>query len=71
MEYNIFIPHNKQWPTSMFSGEIIIRYDQDRRGLQRFIGAAPWDFMPLERELVSQVAICNQFNFFPLYFTIP
>ena len=34
---------------------IAYRYDQDRRGLQRFIGAAPWDFMPLEKELVSQV----------------
>jgi len=34
---------------------IAYRYDQDRRGLQRFIGAAHWDFMPLEKELVSQV----------------
>jgi len=34
---------------------IAYRYDQDRRGLQRFIGAAPWDFMPLEKELVCQV----------------
>jgi len=34
---------------------IAYRYDQDRRGLQHFIGAAAWDFMPLERELVSQV----------------
>jgi SRSO17 transposase len=34
---------------------IAYRYDQDRRGLQRFIGAALWDFMPLEKELVSQV----------------
>jgi len=34
---------------------IAYRYDQDRRGLQHFIGAAPWDFMPLEKELVSQV----------------
>jgi SRSO17 transposase len=37
---------------------IAYRYDQDRRGLQRFIGAAPWDFMPLEKELVSRVGNC-------------
>ena len=34
---------------------IAYRYDQDRRGLQHFIGASAWDFMPLERTLVSQV----------------
>jgi SRSO17 transposase len=34
---------------------IAYRYDQDRRGLQHFIGAAAWDFMPLEKTLVSQV----------------
>ncbi len=34
---------------------IAYRYDQDRRGLQHFIGAAAWDFIPLEKELVSQV----------------
>jgi SRSO17 transposase len=37
---------------------IAYRYDQDRRGLQRFIGVAPWDFMPLEKELVSRVGNC-------------
>jgi len=35
MEYNIFIPHNKQWPTTMFSGEIIIRYDTLSRPLKQ------------------------------------
>jgi SRSO17 transposase len=34
---------------------IAYRYDQDRRALQRFIGIAPWDFRPLEKELVRQV----------------
>ena len=34
---------------------IAYRYNQDRRGLQHFIGAVAWDFMPLERSLVSQV----------------
>ena len=34
---------------------IAYRYDRDRRALQRFIGIAPWDFMPLEKELVGQV----------------
>jgi SRSO17 transposase len=34
---------------------IAYRYDQDRRGLQHFIGAAHWDFIPLEKELVGQV----------------
>lgn len=37
------------------SESIAYRYDQDRRGLQHFIGEAAWDFMPLEKELVSQV----------------
>jgi hypothetical protein len=35
MEYNIFIPQNKQWPTTMFSGEIIIRYDTLSRPLKQ------------------------------------
>lgn len=34
---------------------IAYRYDRDRRALQRFIGIACWDFMPLEKTLVSQV----------------
>jgi len=34
---------------------IAYRYDQDRRALQRFIGIAPWDFRPLEKELVREV----------------
>lgn len=34
---------------------IAYRYDRDRRALQRFIGIAPWDFRPLEKELVRQV----------------
>ena len=36
---------------------IAYRYDQDRRALQRFIGIAPWDFRPLEKELVREVGI--------------
>ena len=34
---------------------IAYRNDQDHRGLQHFIGAAAWVFMPLERTRVSQV----------------
>jgi SRSO17 transposase len=34
---------------------IAYRYDRDRRAFQRFIGIAPWDFMPLEKKLVGQV----------------
>jgi SRSO17 transposase len=34
------------------------RYDRDRRALQRFIGIAPWDFIPLEKRLVGQVGHC-------------
>jgi len=34
---------------------IAYRHDRDRRALQRFIGIAPWDFRPLEQELVRQV----------------
>jgi len=34
---------------------IAYRSNQDRRGLQHFIGASAWDFMPLERTLVCQV----------------
>lgn len=37
---------------------IAYRYDRDRRALQRFIGIALWDFMPLEEKLVSQVGHC-------------
>ena len=37
---------------------IAYRYDRDRRALQRFIGICPWDFMPLEKRLVSQVGHC-------------
>jgi SRSO17 transposase len=37
---------------------IAYRYDRDRRALQRFIGIALWDFMPLEKTLVSQVGHC-------------
>lgn len=34
---------------------IAYRHDQDRRGLQRFIGLAPWDYQPLLEELAQQV----------------
>ncbi len=34
---------------------IAYRHDQDRRGLQRFIGSAPWDQWPLQQELARQV----------------
>lgn len=37
---------------------IAYRYDRDRRALQRFIGISPWDFIPLEKELVRQVGQC-------------
>jgi SRSO17 transposase len=36
---------------------IAYRYDQDRRALQRFIGTAPWDYQPLQQELVRQVGL--------------
>ena len=36
---------------------IAYRYDQDRRALQRFIGTAPWDYQPLQQELVQQVGL--------------
>ena len=31
-------------------------HDQDRQGLQKFIGQVPWDPKPLQQELVTQVA---------------
>jgi SRSO17 transposase len=34
---------------------IAYRHDQDRRGLQRFIGLAPWSHQPLLEELARQV----------------
>jgi SRSO17 transposase len=34
---------------------IAYRHDQDRRGLQRFIGEAPWSHQPLLEELARQV----------------
>ncbi|MGA9348220.1 MAG: transposase [Anaerolineae bacterium] len=34
---------------------IAYRHDQDRRGLQRFIGSVPWDHRPLLEELARQV----------------
>ena len=34
---------------------IAYRNDRDRRAFQRFIGISPWDFRPLEKELVRQV----------------
>ena len=34
---------------------IAYRFDQERRGLQRFIGPSPWDHQPLMRELARQV----------------
>ena len=36
---------------------IAYRYDQDRRALQRFIGTAPWDYQPLQQELVRQIGL--------------
>ena len=35
---------------------IAYRHDEDRQGLQTFIGTAPWDHRPLLDELASQVA---------------
>ena len=35
---------------------IAYRCDRDRRAFQRFIGIAPWDFRPLEKELVCRVS---------------
>jgi len=37
------------------SEAIAYRHDQDRMGLQLFIGSSPWDHKPLLAELVSQV----------------
>jgi len=34
---------------------IAYRHDQDRRGLQRFIGEASWPHQPLQKELAQQV----------------
>lgn len=34
---------------------IAYRYDQDRQGLQTFIGTAPWDHKPVLDELARQV----------------
>jgi len=34
---------------------IAYRHDQDRRGLQRFIGSAPWSHWPLQQELAREV----------------
>jgi SRSO17 transposase len=34
---------------------IAYRHDQDRQGLQRFVGWAPWDHRPLQQELARQV----------------
>ena len=36
---------------------IAYRHDQDRRGLQRFIGLAPWPHQPLLEELAQQVDV--------------
>ena len=38
------------------SESIAYRYDQDRQGLQHFIGAASWDHQPLIKILAGQVA---------------
>jgi len=35
---------------------IAYRHDQDRRGLQRFIGSAPWRHWPLQQELGREVS---------------
>ena len=35
---------------------IAYRHDEDRQGLQTFIGTAPWDHQPLLEELARQVA---------------
>ena len=34
---------------------IAYRNDRDRRAFQHFVGISPWDYLPLERELVCQV----------------
>ena len=36
---------------------IAYRHDQDRRGLQRFIGLAPWSHQPLLEELAQQAGM--------------
>jgi SRSO17 transposase len=34
---------------------IAYRYDRTRESLQKFIGTAPWDYQPLQQELVRQI----------------
>ena len=34
---------------------IAYRHDEDRQGLQTFLGTAPWDYQPLMEELARQV----------------
>ena len=34
---------------------IAYRHDEDRQGLQTFLGTAPWDYQPLLEELAYQV----------------
>ena len=34
---------------------IAYRHDEDRQGLQTFLGTAPWDYQPLLEELTCQV----------------
>ncbi|MFH1615307.1 MAG: IS701 family transposase [Planctomycetota bacterium] len=36
---------------------IAYRYDRSREALQKFIGTAPWDYQPLQQELVKQIGI--------------
>ena len=36
---------------------IAYRHDQDRQNLQRFIGSAPWDHQPLQKELARQIGL--------------
>jgi SRSO17 transposase len=56
--------HAADYTTGLMSGlkhktgeGIAYLYDQDRQGIQKFIGQAPWDHQPLLRTLAVQVGI--------------
>jgi SRSO17 transposase len=56
--------HAAEYTTGLMSGlkhktgeGIAYLYDQDRQGIQKFIGQAPWDHQPLLRTLAVQVGI--------------
>ena len=54
--------HAVEYTTGLMSGlehktgeGIAYLYDQDRQGIQKFIGQVPWDHQPLLRTLAAQV----------------